>query len=98
MRQPPGRSIAPTLPEAQRGLWEITDYLSYINGRILTVEGAGAGTAVGAAHDLGRVPDYFQVVSQDGDGNLWRQTGDPWTTVSVTFRGTAGVTYMVRVW
>lgn len=98
MRQPPGRRTAITIQEAQRGLWDITDYLSYVNGQVLELDGAGALTSVGVTHNLGRVPEYFQVVSQDGDGSLWRQSGDPWTTVTVTFRGASGVTYKVRVW
>lgn len=98
MRQPPGRRSVPTLVEAERGIWEINDYLSYIRGQVLTITGQGSTTSVGVPHGLGRIPQHFIVVGQDGDGALWHDASDTWTTASVVFRGTNTVTFKVRVY
>lgn len=98
MRLPPGRRVVRDLRDAERGLWEFSDYLSYTNGQIVTVEGLGAGTGVNLLHHLGRIPEHFTVVSQDGDGNVWRDEDDDWSSSAVTFRATLNVTFRVRIW
>ncbi len=93
----PGRSVAATVVDVNRRVGEVTDHLNRERGQILDVEAAGAAT-VRVTHKLGKVPNYFLVISKNANQDVWRDGGDPWDEKAVTFRTSGAVEAKVRVW
>jgi hypothetical protein len=93
----PGRRIVSSVADANRAIGEVTDYLTRERGEVLSLEAVGAAT-VRLTHKLGRIPQFFSVLSKNANADIWRDDDDPWDSAAVTFRTSAAITSKVRVW
>ena len=95
----PSRRLVSSIPDANRAIGEVTDYLSRERGEVLTlVSATGAPATVRLTHKLGRVPTYYNVLTKNANIGIWRDDDDPWDSAAVTLRTSGDVEAKVRVW